>query len=39
MNAKMTKQKIIKIAGKDNNCTYHSTVCAVDVKSMNRLTS
>jgi hypothetical protein len=39
MNAKMTKQKIIKVTGKNNKGACPTTVCAVDVKSMNRLTS
>jgi len=36
MNAEMTVQKIIKVFGNNNNCTYPTTVCAVDVKSINR---
>jgi|GEM_PF-3785420 len=36
MNAEMTKQKIIEFLGNNNNCTYSTTFCAVDVKNMNR---
>jgi hypothetical protein len=39
MNAEMTKQKIIEVSEKNNKGAYPTTVCAVDVKSMNRLTS
>jgi len=35
MNAEMTKQKIIKVSGKDNTCIYPTTVCAVDMDYMN----
>lgn len=39
MNAKIAKQKIIEVFGKNKNCTYPTTVCAVDVENMNRLIS
>ena len=35
MNAEMTKQKIIEVLGKNNNCTYPTTGCVVDVENMN----
>jgi len=33
MNAEMTKQKIIEVTVKDNNCAYQSSVCAVVIKN------
>jgi len=39
MNAIMTKQKIIEVSGNNKNCTYPATFYAVNMKSMNRLTS
>ena len=35
MNAKKTKQKIIKVYGKNNKSKYPTTVCKVDVDTMN----
>jgi hypothetical protein len=35
MKAKMTKQKIIRVLGNNRNCTYPTTVCAVDVNDTN----
>jgi hypothetical protein len=36
MNTKIAKQKIIEVLGKNNNCAYPTTVCAVDVENTNR---
>jgi len=35
MYAGLTEQKIIKVFGKNNNCTYPTAVCAVDMDYMN----
>jgi hypothetical protein len=36
MNTKIAKQKINRVFGKNNNCTYPAAVCEVDVEYMNR---
>jgi hypothetical protein len=35
MNAKVTEQKIIRVLENNKNCTYSTTVYAVDVDNMN----
>lgn len=35
MNAKIAKQKIIEVYGKNNNCAYPATVCEVVVNKRN----